>query len=165
MTQKQLADLSGVSRVAIARYETGKQAPKKEALEKLAKALDVSVEELTIEARDENVQQTKLPFDTEPKEVEPKEVEPKEIQNTNPRTEKSPIDLAIDILKKELETYKPSELAISTLASNEDLKRKLWEAITSAMLNDKEFKEDIVNVIAKHLAKTIDGKNATDEKK
>lgn len=47
MTQQQLADLSGISRVAIARYETNKQTPKISALKKLAQALGVSVEELS----------------------------------------------------------------------------------------------------------------------
>ncbi len=46
LTQKQLAELSGVSRVAIARYETNQQTPKMPALEKIAKALNVSVKEL-----------------------------------------------------------------------------------------------------------------------
>lgn len=47
MTQQQLADISGISRVAIARYETNKQTPKMSALQKLAQALGVSVEELS----------------------------------------------------------------------------------------------------------------------
>ena len=46
MTQRKLSFLSGVHRVSIARYETGKVSPNIRALEKLAGALGVSVDDL-----------------------------------------------------------------------------------------------------------------------
>ena len=46
ITQEQLSVLSGVSRGSIARYETGKVSPTVRVLQKLAKALRVSVAEL-----------------------------------------------------------------------------------------------------------------------
>lgn len=46
-TQQGLADKSGVSRVSIARIETGVMSPTLKALERLAEALGVTVGELT----------------------------------------------------------------------------------------------------------------------
>lgn len=46
LTQEQLSKLSGVSRVSIARYETGKISPTVRALQRLAKALNVSAGKL-----------------------------------------------------------------------------------------------------------------------
>lgn len=46
MTQRQLSEASGVNRVTIAKYETGKSVPSLSNAEKLAKALDVKIEEL-----------------------------------------------------------------------------------------------------------------------
>lgn len=46
MTQQELADASGVSRISIARYETGVKTPSIASTYKLAKALDVPFDEL-----------------------------------------------------------------------------------------------------------------------
>ena len=46
LTQRKLAYLSGVPRVSIARYETGKVSPNIRVLEKLADALGVKVDDL-----------------------------------------------------------------------------------------------------------------------
>lgn len=46
LTQQRLSDLSGVSRVSIARIETGKMSPTLGVLEKLAGAMGVTVGEL-----------------------------------------------------------------------------------------------------------------------
>jgi transcriptional regulator with XRE-family HTH domain len=46
MTQEQLAAVSGVHRVSIARIETGKISPKAETLMRLAQALGVTVDDL-----------------------------------------------------------------------------------------------------------------------
>lgn len=130
LTQKQLSDLSGVSRVAIARYETNQQTPQKAAIEKLARALDVSAEELTTEPT--TAQNTKTP----------------PIQQTNDTTNKKPITLSINYDK----VYK-------------DIEEKIWGEITSALLKDKEFKADIMEVIAKHLAKILNDNVQTNETK
>jgi transcriptional regulator with XRE-family HTH domain len=45
-TQEVLADLLGVSRLAVARWETGERKPRKKYLDKLAEVLGVSKEEL-----------------------------------------------------------------------------------------------------------------------
>lgn len=50
MTQRRLAILSGVDRVSIARYETGRVSPNIRNLSKLADALGVPVDEL-VESR------------------------------------------------------------------------------------------------------------------
>lgn len=47
LTQQQLSEISGVSRVAIARYEKNQQTPRLAALEKLATALNIPVSQLT----------------------------------------------------------------------------------------------------------------------
>lgn len=46
LSQQRLADMSGVSRVSIARIETGVMSPTLKALERLAAALNVTVGEL-----------------------------------------------------------------------------------------------------------------------
>lgn len=46
MTQEALAAFSGVNRVSIAKYETGKSCPGLKTAEKLASALGVTVDEL-----------------------------------------------------------------------------------------------------------------------
>ena len=46
MTQQELAELSGVSRISIARYETGKVSPNIRALKRIASALKVKIEDL-----------------------------------------------------------------------------------------------------------------------
>ena len=46
LTQYQLAELSGVPRICICRYESGKYFPSISNAMKLAKALDVSIDEL-----------------------------------------------------------------------------------------------------------------------
>ena len=46
MTQRKLSYLSGVHRVSIARYETGRVSPNVRILEKLANALGVPVDDL-----------------------------------------------------------------------------------------------------------------------
>lgn len=46
MTQEALAAFSGVNRVSIAKYETGKTTPSLQTAEKLAAALGVTVDEL-----------------------------------------------------------------------------------------------------------------------
>lgn len=46
LTQRELADKIGVSRGAVALYETGQNKPKVETLFRLAQALDVEVTEL-----------------------------------------------------------------------------------------------------------------------
>lgn len=45
-TQEQLAGESGVNRVTIARYETGKTVPKIDTLQRLAVALGVQIDEI-----------------------------------------------------------------------------------------------------------------------
>lgn len=49
LSQEKLAELSGVSRVSIARFETGKLNPTLNTLEKLADALKTSVGEIVDE--------------------------------------------------------------------------------------------------------------------
>lgn len=49
LSQAQLSKLSGVSRIAIARYETGKCSPTLQTLEKLSVALGVPIGELVDE--------------------------------------------------------------------------------------------------------------------
>lgn len=46
MTQRKLSYLSGVPRVSIARYETGRVSPNIRVLEKLADALGVSIDDI-----------------------------------------------------------------------------------------------------------------------
>lgn len=46
LTQEQLAQLSHIHRVSIARYETGKVKPNVDCLKRLAIALDVTTDEL-----------------------------------------------------------------------------------------------------------------------
>ena len=46
LTQARLSDLSGVARVTIARYETGKSSPTVDTLTKLAGALHVTVDKI-----------------------------------------------------------------------------------------------------------------------
>ena len=46
LTQERLAELSGVHRVSIARYETGKMSPTIRNLERLSIVLEVPVEDL-----------------------------------------------------------------------------------------------------------------------
>lgn len=46
MTQEALSAFSGVNRVSIAKYETGKSAPSLETAKRLADALGVTVDEL-----------------------------------------------------------------------------------------------------------------------
>lgn len=46
LTQRKLSFLSGVPRVSIARYETGKVSPNARALERLATALGVRMDDL-----------------------------------------------------------------------------------------------------------------------
>mgnify|MGYP000027061330 CR=1 FL=1 len=127
LTQKQLSELSGVSRVAIARYETNQQTPQKAAVEKLARALDVSVEELT------NEPPTAKALETPP---------------TQQNKDTKPITLSVNLDK----VYK-------------DIEEKMWGEITAALLNDKDFKADIMDVIAKHLAKKLNDNAQTDDTK
>jgi transcriptional regulator with XRE-family HTH domain len=49
LTQQQLADVVGVTRASICRYESGKRTPKIDTLQKIAKALDVDWTELVSE--------------------------------------------------------------------------------------------------------------------
>lgn len=46
LTQRKLSAMSGVPRVSIARYETGKVSPNVRVLERLAQALNVSIDDL-----------------------------------------------------------------------------------------------------------------------
>lgn len=46
LTQEQLAELSGLSDRQIRNYESGRQSPQFDNLEKLRKALDISIREL-----------------------------------------------------------------------------------------------------------------------
>ena len=46
LTQDKLATLSGVPRVSIARYETGKVSPNARILERLAMALEVKIDDI-----------------------------------------------------------------------------------------------------------------------
>ena len=46
LTQSELASISGVPRVSIARYETGKVSPNVRILERLANALHVQIDDL-----------------------------------------------------------------------------------------------------------------------
>ena len=46
LSQGQLSELSHVHRISISRYETGKKKPNVDSLKRLAKALDVSTDEL-----------------------------------------------------------------------------------------------------------------------
>ena len=46
LTQHKLSAMSGVPRVSIARYETGKVSPNVRVLERLAQALNVSIDDL-----------------------------------------------------------------------------------------------------------------------
>ena len=46
MTQQELAEASGVARISIARYETGKVSPNVRVLERLAGALKVKIDDL-----------------------------------------------------------------------------------------------------------------------
>ena len=46
LTQDKLATLSGVPRVSIARYETGKVSPNARILERLANALEVKIDDI-----------------------------------------------------------------------------------------------------------------------
>jgi transcriptional regulator with XRE-family HTH domain len=46
LTQEKLAELIGINRVTIARYETGRATPGLATADKLAKALDCTIEEL-----------------------------------------------------------------------------------------------------------------------
>lgn len=50
MTQKRLAELTGVHRVNIAKYEAGKSSPTLKTAEKLASALGVTVSDLIAKA-------------------------------------------------------------------------------------------------------------------
>lgn len=50
MSQEQLASRSGVHRVTIARFETGKISPTLATLERLAAALDVTIDQLVKKA-------------------------------------------------------------------------------------------------------------------
>lgn len=50
MSQEQLATRSGVHRVTIARFETGKISPTLATLERLAAALDVTIDQLVKKA-------------------------------------------------------------------------------------------------------------------
>jgi transcriptional regulator with XRE-family HTH domain len=58
ITQKKLSSLSGVSHIQIGRYENGNVNPSINVLEKLAKALDVSLDELqgTIKINDDVIE-------------------------------------------------------------------------------------------------------------
>lgn len=46
LTQKELADNSGVAKITIQQYETGKRQPRLEQLEMLAKAMEMDIGEL-----------------------------------------------------------------------------------------------------------------------
>ena len=46
LSQVQLSELSHVDRVSISRYETGRKMPSVDSLKRLAKALDVSTDDL-----------------------------------------------------------------------------------------------------------------------
>lgn len=46
LSQEQLAELTNIDRVSISMYETGKKNPNVDRLKRLAKALDVSTDEL-----------------------------------------------------------------------------------------------------------------------
>lgn len=51
LTQKQLGDLCGMADSAIRRYESGRANPKIETLEKIAIALDISIDDLSIQKK------------------------------------------------------------------------------------------------------------------
>lgn len=55
MTQKQLAEASGVPRICIARYEAGEHAPNMVNARKLAATLGCAIEDLLTEVKDEAV--------------------------------------------------------------------------------------------------------------
>ena len=50
LTQLQLSEVSGVNRVSIAKYESGKSTPSLQTAERLAMALGVTIDELTKKA-------------------------------------------------------------------------------------------------------------------
>ena len=49
LTQKQLGDMCGIADSNIRKYETGRQNPKIDTLEKIAKALDIEITELILD--------------------------------------------------------------------------------------------------------------------
>lgn len=53
MTQQELADKTGISRVCINRYESGKSTPRLGKMVKLASALNVTVDELLDESKNQ----------------------------------------------------------------------------------------------------------------
>lgn len=61
LTQKELAEIAGISELSIVLYEKGKRKPRVDVLSKIAKALDISLEYLLSE-KEENIDKNSLKF-------------------------------------------------------------------------------------------------------
>jgi repressor LexA len=68
-TLQELEEKSGIANPSISRYETGKVIPRKEALKKLAQALNVDIEEF-LQAEEEVKEEPKPEIDNKEKELE-----------------------------------------------------------------------------------------------
>lgn len=60
LTQAELADKAGIGRSTLAQYEAGDRNPKKDALEKIAQALDMTPAEFFKEIYDEGEEESKM---------------------------------------------------------------------------------------------------------
>lgn len=61
LTQAELADKGGIGRSTLAQYEAGDRNPKRDALEKIAQALDMTPAEFFNEVYDEGEDESKMP--------------------------------------------------------------------------------------------------------
>jgi hypothetical protein len=61
LTQAELADKAGIGRSTLAQYEAGDRNPKRDALEKIAQALDMTPAEFFNEVYDEGEDESKMP--------------------------------------------------------------------------------------------------------
>lgn len=61
LTQAELADKAGIGRSTLAQYEAGDRNPKRDALEKIAQALDMTPTEFFNEVYDEGEDESKMP--------------------------------------------------------------------------------------------------------
>lgn len=61
LTQAELADKAGIGRSTLAQYEAGDRNPKREALEKIAQAIDMTPAEFFNEVYDEGEDESKMP--------------------------------------------------------------------------------------------------------
>ena len=61
LTQAELADKAGIGRSTLAQYEAGDRTPKRDALEKIAQALDMTPAEFFNEVYDEGEDESKMP--------------------------------------------------------------------------------------------------------